>query len=362
MESVADQRGDHLRRPLLARRLAVTGYFETVLIGAVVTILVMRGALAMTNYPQVGSGGLHIAHMLWGGLLMLAANIAMLGFVGERSRWLGALGAGIGFGLFIDELGKFITSNNDYFFQPTVGLLYIVFVLLFELLFRLLDRHDAGSRVERIANIGDALPDALVGSSGQYDRAQALVRQVGASDEPVAAALRQLLAATAQAAPRTWLPPALRGRARAVYARVLDSPWFPRAVATVFIINGIVGVLAVIGVLVLGSVAMVGGAAGTILAAVEAEPGFQGWPAVVGASVGSLAALVLSLIGIAMLRRSRLQGFVWLHRSVMVTLLLVQPFAFFADEFGALSGLAFNLMLWLGTGYVVHAERSGASP
>jgi hypothetical protein len=240
-------------------------------------------------------------------------------------------------------------------------LLYIVFVLLFELLFRLLDRHDAGSRAERMANIGDALPDALVGSSGQYDRAQRLVREVGASDEPVAAAIRQLLAATALAAPRTWLPAALRVRARALYARVLGSPWFRRAVATVFIVNGIFGVLAVIGALVLGSLAVVGGAAGTILAAVEAEPAFPGWPAVIGASLGSLAALILSLIGITKLRRSRLDGFVWLHRSVMVTLLFVQPFAFFADEFGALSGLAFNLVLWLGTGYVVYAERSGRS-
>ena len=321
------------------------------------TILVTRGALAMTGYPQIGSGGLHIAHMLWGGIIMLGANIAMLAFVGERSRWLGALGAGIGFGLFIDELGKFITSDNDYFFQPTVGLLYLVFVVLFELLFRLLDRHDAGSRAERIANIGDALPDALVGSAGQYDRAQSLVRQDAAPDEPVAAAIRQLLAATARAAPRTWLPAALTSRARDTYKRVLGSPWFSRVVATVFIINGVFGILVVIGALLLGSVVVAGGAAGTVLAAVEAEPAFQGWPAIVGASLGSLAALVLSLIGIARLRRSRLQAFVWLHRSVMLSLLLVQPFAFFADEFGALSGLAFNLVLWVGTGYVVHAER-----
>ena len=48
-----------------------------------------------------------------------------------------------------------------------------------------------------------------------------------------------------------------------------------------------------------------------------------------------------------------------IYAGLMVTLLLVQPFAFFADEFGALSGLAFNLALWLGTGYVVHTERLG---
>src|SRR6185503_5005143 len=148
-----------------------------------------------------------------------------------------------------------------YFFQPTVGLLYIVFVLLFELLFRLLDRREPGSREERIANIGDALPDALVGSVGQYERAQSLVREVAAPDEPIAVAIRQLLAATALAAPRTFLPAALRRRARDLYERVLGSPWFRRVVATIFIINGVFGVLVVMGALVLGGVVLVGGAA-----------------------------------------------------------------------------------------------------
>ena len=63
-----------------------------------------------------------------------------------RGDWAPAAGvsdsvdiAGAGFGTFIDELGKFITRDHDYFFRPTAGLLYVIFVLLF-LAFRALDR------------------------------------------------------------------------------------------------------------------------------------------------------------------------------------------------------------------------------
>jgi hypothetical protein len=42
--------------------------FTLFLVAAVVTVLVTRAFLHMTGYPQVGGGGLHVAHVLWGGL------------------------------------------------------------------------------------------------------------------------------------------------------------------------------------------------------------------------------------------------------------------------------------------------------
>src|SRR5436309_1580890 len=43
----------------------------------------------------------------------------------------GAVIGGVGFGLFIDELGKFLTSDNNYFFKPTASLVYAIFIVLF---------------------------------------------------------------------------------------------------------------------------------------------------------------------------------------------------------------------------------------
>ena len=54
---------------------------------ATITIIAVRGYLALTGYPQIGGrSNLHIAHALFGGALMIVA--AMIGwlFIGRRRR------------------------------------------------------------------------------------------------------------------------------------------------------------------------------------------------------------------------------------------------------------------------------------
>ena len=100
------------------------------LVVAVATVLATRFALFITGYPQLGGNGLHIAHVLWGGLLMAVGVMGLLSFNGRVIRPVGSFLAGVGFGLFIDEVGKFLTSNNDYFFTPSIAIMYVVIVLL----------------------------------------------------------------------------------------------------------------------------------------------------------------------------------------------------------------------------------------
>jgi len=129
-------------------------YFERFLIAAVATVLGVRFFLDISGYPKIGGGGLHIAHMLWGGLLMLVALLFLLNYLNKALFSLSAVLGGVGFGLFIDELGKFITNDNDYFFQPTFALIYIVFIIIF-LVFRTLEKRHKFSEKDITANVFD---------------------------------------------------------------------------------------------------------------------------------------------------------------------------------------------------------------
>ncbi|KWX00084.1 hypothetical protein C3Y87_00420 [Carbonactinospora thermoautotrophica] len=48
-------------------------HLQQFVVAGISTVLLTRAYLAATGCPQIGGGGLHIAHVLWGGLLMLVA-------------------------------------------------------------------------------------------------------------------------------------------------------------------------------------------------------------------------------------------------------------------------------------------------
>src|SRR3954447_18869265 len=93
-----------------------------------VTVVVTRLYLALTGYPQIGGATYHLAHALWGGLLLLLGGLAALMW---SNRWVPTATAvlvGAGSGLFVDEVGKFITARNDYFTPLAAPIIYAVFL------------------------------------------------------------------------------------------------------------------------------------------------------------------------------------------------------------------------------------------
>ncbi|MFI2752201.1 hypothetical protein ACGIF2_02070 [Cellulomonas sp. P22] len=307
-------------------------------------MLLTRGLLAATGYPQVGGTHLHVAHVLWGGLLLAVAVVLLLSYAGPVVRPLGAVVGGIGFGLFVDEIGKFVTADNDYFYAPTASLIYVVVVLL-ALLAEVLHGRRERDASELLAGAVDQAVSGVVGgfSPRARRRARGLVQAAG--DQRGAPEVRALLRVVEDdehevpdvvGSVARWV---VRGTHRLVRARWV--PW-----VAVVVLTGTEA--ATIG---RGLVAWLGGV------------DVPGW-VVVGMLVSGAGSLACSVVGLVVVRRSREDGFAWFRRSVLVSLLLTQIFLFRLQQWAALTGLIVDLLV-LGVvaaeGEVARARRLEAA-
>ncbi len=116
-----------IRSPI--RRLNAEKYLLITLLSFAASVSLTRLFLYLTGYPQLGQGELHIAHLLWGGLLLFVAVLLPLIYANHWIFALSAFLAGSGIGLFIDEVGKFITQKNDYFFPAAAPIVYALFLI-----------------------------------------------------------------------------------------------------------------------------------------------------------------------------------------------------------------------------------------
>jgi hypothetical protein len=108
-----------------------SNYILNFLISSIFSVLLVRLFLHFTNYRQIVFGSWHIAHLFWGGLLMLISFILIFLYKSKTILNYASIIAGLGWGQYIDELGKYLSRDNDYFFRPAIILIYISFVLIF---------------------------------------------------------------------------------------------------------------------------------------------------------------------------------------------------------------------------------------
>src|SRR4051794_10470022 len=235
-----------LKRPPL-RSVDIGSHHDAFLVAAVGTIIVIRLQLWATNYPKLGGGKLHFAHLNYGGVFMVVAIALLVSYLGRRWRTPAAILGGIGFGFFIDEVGKFITSDNDYFFKPTATIIYVVFILFFFIARAMRTRRGFSER-EYVMNAIDILGDAETArglSERSKRRALGLLDKGGSAPlvQPVRAALE---ATTAMPERRPSRPVRWAYAVRDMYHRWTDHRWFRRTLATIFALWALLDVVTVV--------------------------------------------------------------------------------------------------------------------
>ncbi len=336
---------------------------ETFLVCAVATILVIRLFLIATGYPQLGGNGLHVAHLLWGGALMVAGTILMLSLITDASRWVAAVLGGVGFGLFIDEIGKFVTSDNNYFFRPTFALIYVALVIIW-LATRALLTHKQLTQTEALANALDLLKEAASRDLNEDQRLRAprppRPERPGRSARPPGA--RASAPRSTRFRRRHRSPPpgcstacatGTGGRRRSAGSRPCSpscscsSPWgcspgWPSSARTS---------------------RMRSTPRHRSFEQLNAEInhgqrlGFSGWATLASSSI---VAVLYSVGVFKLIRRSRLEAYRWFEWGLIVSIFVVQVFDFADEELGAIATLLFNIILLVTLRAMMAEERRRA--
>ncbi|MEI2776468.1 MAG: hypothetical protein V9G19_10970 [Tetrasphaera sp.] len=181
------------------QRARTKSYLLWTLVALAASVIVTRTYLEVTGYPQIGGGDLHIAHAIWGGLLLYVAALLPLIFVNNWALTASAILNGVGAGLFVDEIGKFITRNNDYFYPPAAPLVYSFFlltVLLFVLLRRTRRRDPRAELFRALEELQDLVDGNL--DTGAVQRLEARLEAVTAASDANLAQLGGTLRAYVQ--------------------------------------------------------------------------------------------------------------------------------------------------------------------
>jgi hypothetical protein len=346
--------------PPFVRNLDALSYAEVFIVCAVSAILAIRLFLHITGYPQIGNSTLHIAHMLWGGLLMLVSIVMLIAFIGRRSELWAAVLGGAGFGTFIDEVGKFVTRDNDYFFEPSVAIMYMVFVLIVISL-QMIKSGWTFTKREYLINALRGLEEAALRDLDEDEKKKVLGYLARSDqDNPLTAPVRDLIIGTD---PVPAPEPGIYGRAkkgfRNLYERIAGSRYF-RAGITVFFLLQLFVTLAYVAVITL-SIGFGKERLMNIRALENITVTLGDLTFVDRARIfSSVLSGVFVFLGVYYIRKSRLLAYRMFEWSVLVSILLTYVFVFYKEQFAALAGFTFNVLILVGLRIMIRREQADA--
>lgn len=326
---------------------------EIFFVMAVASVLLIRFFLAITGYPQLSGRGLHIAHVLLGGLFMMIALIMAISYINKSASYAVAVLGGIGFGTFIDELGKFITGDNNYFFRPTIALIYTIFILIYLAVEAFIHKPEL-SEQERLVNALEIAKEVALSDLDHREREHALMLldECNPSD-PVAIALKSLMSAIEAAPmPEPDIYTVCKMHMRNAYGKLIQRRWFLNSIVAFFVLQSLF-TLAVDGVLLYAKLRE-----NSIVA--EALPN-----SALALSFSDMAMLasatfaaILVILGVSRIRGNRTTALRLFKSAALVQIFLVQFFLFYIEQLVALSGLAVNILVLIVLRHMIKQEAS----
>ena len=175
----------------LVRRFYSERYILLTLLSFVVSVSLTRLFLEITGYPQLGGSELHFAHVFWGGLIWFAGSLIQLIYANHRALDISAVLTGIGAGLFIDEVGKFITQTNDYFYPAAAPIIYAFFLITL-FIFSLIRKKRNLSPRELLYNALEQFEEVLEGDLSDVERDRMIGELSKVSQQKESADLQRL--------------------------------------------------------------------------------------------------------------------------------------------------------------------------
>ncbi|SCF18526.1 hypothetical protein GA0074695_4118 [Micromonospora viridifaciens] len=319
-----------------------------VLIGFAGSVLGTRAFLALTGYPQVGGGTLHISHALWGGLLLFLAALIPLLVVNRFGLVWAAPLAGLGVGLFIDEVGKFITADSDYFFPAAAPIAYAVFLLAVWLYVRVRDTR-ARSAPEQLHAALELLADAVDHGLSDRDQGQLRQRLRDAAASPDCGHLQPMAAALLESTRPEVLPAREPRQERTYRLAVAVQAWVNRTLTRGRLRVGLVVALGVLGLAALSDLTAIvavavdlrDGATGELLRTaneftrIEIEDRRGVLLLLVRALLDTLLGVALLVATGLLLRGVARRAAELAQAGLLASLSVVSPLVFYLDQFAA---------------------------
>jgi hypothetical protein len=331
------------RDRLVVEREDAGNYLLISLITFAATVIIVRWFLELTGYPQVGNSTLHIAHVLWGGLLLFVAILIALIWDNPGFMVAAAALSGIGMGLFIDEVGKFITHSNDYFFPAAAPIIY-GFFLLTVLIYIFVRRPDEHDPRRAMVHALEKLQDAIYGELDEEEGAELahdldFARQAQRREIAEIAAMLHDFVEDGNVPFRNY-DPSMTHRIMLVveqWGRTIGRPWH-RLLITAGLLITAFGALATLGTLIWIAISPEA-TAQAFFVELSAEAHKSDVRSVSGhmlrlgmqAAVGIVALLALYFL----LRGKERRGTLWAAVSVVLSLTAVQLVTFYLDQFTA---------------------------